>query len=67
MDTAAYFIEKATQCRRLAVAVNDFEAEVLLVLAESYDMKAAEAAGLAGSEKADEPPPAGLFEDGRRG
>jgi hypothetical protein len=56
MDTAAYFIEKATQCRRLAVAVNDdCAAEVLLALAESYDMRAAEAAGLAGSKKADVP------------
>jgi len=49
MDTAAYFTEKATQCRRLAMSVTDDRAEkVLLALAEKYAALAAECAAREG-------------------
>jgi hypothetical protein len=54
MDTAAYLTEKATQCRRLAAAVNDDRAvEVLLALAEKFETRA-ERTAREGSEKADQ-------------
>jgi len=54
MDTAAYLTEKATQCRRLAAAVNDDRTvEVLLALAEKFERRATECTAREGSEKAD--------------
>jgi hypothetical protein len=54
MDTAAYFIEKATQCRRLSAAVIDDRAvQVLLALAEKYEDLAAESAAREDGKKAD--------------
>ena len=54
MDIAAYLTEKATQCRRLAAAVNDDRTvEVLLALAEKFERRAAECTARESSEKAD--------------
>ena len=54
MDTAVYLTEKATQCRRLAAAVNaDRTVEVLLALAEKFETRATEHTAREASEKAD--------------
>jgi hypothetical protein len=54
METAAYYTEKAAQCRRFAAAVtDDLTVEKLLELAEKYKALAAECAAREKSEKAD--------------
>jgi hypothetical protein len=53
-SSAAYFTEKAAQCRRLAASVtDDLAAEKLLELAEKYEVLAAKCASREDSEKAD--------------
>jgi hypothetical protein len=45
METAAYYTEKAAQCRRLAASVtDDLTAERMLELAENFEALAALAA-----------------------
>jgi hypothetical protein len=42
MEDAAYFLEKAAQCRRLAASITDDAArDALTKLAEEFDAKAA--------------------------
>jgi hypothetical protein len=52
METAAYFVEKAAQCRRLAAAIpGDNTAEALIKLAKEFEANAAAAHAMAQPKK----------------
>jgi hypothetical protein len=54
MESAAYYIEKAAQCRRLAAGLNDDRAvKALWALAEKFEALAAKAAAREDGEKAE--------------